>query len=376
MKVLMIEPGGWGGICHYTYNLCRALGDLGVRVTLVTDRNYELRALPRAFDLVDELDPHGSYRRAIRTLVGVWRRLRPDVTHLQATLSARRDWAWFPLFNLLDIPVAVTAHNILPHDRAEREAFGMTFAHGVIYRLADAVFVHGQANRRELLRAFAVPERRVTVIPHGDYTFAGAHIEKVEARRRLGLAPQDRVLLCFGTIRNYKGVHHLIPAFGKVLQEVPNARLIIAGKPIGVDMDAYERAIDAAGVREAVRLDPRYIPMEDIPTYFNAADLVVLPYVHVYQSGALQLAYAHARPVVVTAVGALPESVRDGINGRVVPPGDPDRLAEALIELLSLPDGTLSEMGRHSRQMAETEFGWANVARKTVEVYNGIYGGS
>ncbi len=128
MKVLMIEPGGWGGICHYTYNLCQALCGLGARVTLVTDRNYELRALPRGFDLIDELDPHGSYRRAVHTVAGVWRRLRPDITHLQATLSARRDWAWFPLLNLLDIPVAVTAHNILPHDRAEREAFGMTFA--------------------------------------------------------------------------------------------------------------------------------------------------------------------------------------------------------------------------------------------------------
>jgi glycosyltransferase involved in cell wall biosynthesis len=148
----------------------------------------------------------------------------------------------------------------------------------------------------------------------------------------------------------------------------------VAGKPIEVDLEAYERAIDAAGVRDAVRIDPRYIPVPEIPVYFSAADLVVLPYVHVYQSGALQLAYAYARPVVVTAVGALPESVREGVNGRVVPPGIPDRLADALIEILSLPEGTRAEMGRQSREMAEVRFGWTEIARTTASVYGRICG--
>ncbi|MSS71987.1 MAG: glycosyltransferase [Candidatus Latescibacteria bacterium] len=376
MKVLLIEPGGWGGICHYTYNLAQALCRTGMEVALVTDRDYELRDLPRSFRLIDTLQVREGYWRSIRAIAGVWQQMRPDLIHVQATLSARRDWAWFPACNLLDIPILVTAHNVLPHDREEREAFGMVFAHSVIYRAADAIIVHGEANRRDLLNRFSVPEDRVSVIPHGDYTFAGGCVGKAEARSRLGLGPEDRVVLCFGTIRPYKGIHHLIPAFGQVFRAIPQARLLIAGQPIGVDPQDIERTIDAAGVRDAVRLDARYIPFQDIPVYFSAADLVVLPYVSVYQSGALQLAYAHARPVVVTATGALPESVDEGVNGRVVLPGDPDGLARAMIDLLSLPVGTLSEMGRHSRRLAEQRHAWADVAQKTAEVYRKVCGRS
>ncbi len=374
MKVLLIEPGGWGGICHYTYNLAQALCQVGMDVALVTDRDYELRDLPRSFRLIDALNVREGYWQSLRAVIRAWRRERPDLIHVQATLSARRDWAWFPACNLLDIPILITAHNLLPHDRAEREAFGMAFAHSLIYRSADAVMVHGETNRQELLRYFAVPEGRAISIPHGDYTFAGGCVPKPEARGRLGFGPEDRVVLCFGTLRPYKGIHHLIPAFGQVRRAIPQARLLIAGQPIGVDPQEVERAIDGAGIRDAVRLDARYIPLPEVPTYFSAADLVVLPYVSVYQSGALQLAYAHARPVVVTATGALPESVEDGVNGLVAPPADPDALARAIIALLSLPEGTLSEMGRHSRRLAEQRYAWAGVAQKTAEVYRKICG--
>lgn len=376
MKVLLIEPGGWGGICHYAYNLAQALCRAGMDVALVTDRDYELRDLPRSFRLIAALNARRSYGQSIRAVVKAWRQVRPDLVHVQATLSARRDWAWFPVCNLLDIPILITAHNVLPHDREEREAFGMALAHRLIYRSADAVIAHGETIRSELLRFFSVPEHRVSVIPHGDYTFAGGTVGKAEARSRLGLRPEDRVVLCFGTIRPYKGIHLLIPAFGQVRRAVPQARLLIAGKPVGVNPQDCERDIDAAGVRDAVRLDPRYVPFQDIPVYFSAADLVVLPYLHVYQSGALQLAYAHALPVVATAVGALPESVDDGLNGRVVQPGDPDALARAMIDLLSLPDGTLREMGRHSRRLAGERYAWADVAQKTMEVYKRICGKS
>lgn len=374
MKVLLIEPGGWGGICHYTYNLAQALCRIGVDVALATDRDYELRDLPRSFRLTDPLSVREGYWRSLRAVIRAWRQERPDLIHVQAPLSARRDWAWFPACNLLDIPILVTAHNLLPHDRAEREAFGMAFAHRVIYRFADAVLVHGETNRQELLRYFAVPESRAVSVPHGDYAFAGREIDRAEARGRLGFGPEDRVVLCFGTLRPYKGIHHLIPAFGQVRRAIPPARLLIAGQPIGLDPREIERAIDGAGIGDAVRLDARYIPLQEVPLYFSAADLVVLPYVHVYQSGALQLAYAHARPVVVTATGALPESVEDGVNGRVVPPADPDALARAIIGLLSLPEGTLSEMGRHSRRLAGQRYAWADVAQKTLEVYKKICG--
>ncbi len=106
--------------------------------------------------------------------------------------------------------------------------------------------------------------------------------------------------------------------------------------------------------------------------YLRNRPLAVYPYLNIYQSGALQLAYAFGKPVLVTNVGALAEIVEDGTNGRVVPPGSIDALADGLCELLSAPSETLCRMGRHSAQLADSRYGWDEIADSTLEVYNRV----
>lgn len=372
--VLMLEPGGWGGICHYTFNLCEALQDSGMPVVLISGKDYELADMPRRFHLEACLDAFGSYLGNLRTIRSLMHVHRPDIVHVQATLSARRDWVALMLCRGYGLPPVLTVHNVFPHDRQERNARGMRTALRRLYGTSRALIAHGEAVRRELLGSFPIDPGRVHNIPHGDYGFAnrGNTIPRSEARDRLGLPADVPVALAFGAIREYKGIHLLIPAFARVREHLPDARLMIVGKPVGSDPNVYRELIETHALGDRVLFRPEYVPFADIGLYFAAADVAVYPYLKVYQSGALQLAYAFARPVVATDVGALSETVEDGVNGRMVPPGDIQALARALCELLSAGPEALDRMGQRSADLADSRYGWDKIAESTLQIYSRV----
>ena len=372
----MVEPGGWGGICHYTYNLCQALSDVGCRTSLLTGSPYELAHLPRRFALYPRLEQEMPYLQKLRVTDKHLRDLGPDLVHIQHPFSARRDWAPLLILRALGWPVVFTAHNILPHDAGERDAPGMSAAYHLIYGLSDRIIVHSQEALGEIRDLFGPPPERTAVIPHGDYLFTdtGNKGDAAKVKRRLGVPASHRLVLAFGTIREYKGIPDLIDAFARIAEFVPDVSLAIVGKPIGVDPDATRGRIARLGLSDRIALRPEYVPVGDIALYFDTADIAVFPYRDICQSGALQLAYAFAKPVVVTTVGAFPETVKDGWNGILVPPADPAALAVALRRLLDSDPAHLQEMGRRSRQLAETRYSWREIAKKTLNLYTELMG--
>ena len=372
--VLMVESGGWGGLGHYAYNLCQALAGVGCRVTLVTGSPYELRTLPRGFVLDACIPGDATYVQKLKRLAGRIRTSRPRLLHIQSTFGARRDWVGLIVLKLLGYPIVLTAHDVVPHDAPERNALGMHFSFRVIYALCDRIVVHSEAIRRQLIERFKTTPSRLTVIPHGDYTFAGecGQMDAAEAKRWLGIPVRDRLVLAFGAIREYKGVPDLIDAFAEVADAMPDVRLAIVGKPIGVDPEVYRSQIRETGLESRVLLRAEYVPFHLIARYFQAAHIAVFPYRSASQSGALQLAYAFAKPVVVTRVGALPETVMQGDNGLVVPPAEPAALAKALLRLLSMDEPDLLRMGQRSLELAETRHSWEDIAHKTTALYGQV----
>jgi glycosyltransferase involved in cell wall biosynthesis len=373
-RIAMVESGGWGGIGHYTYNLSSALSARGHRVSLITGRPYELAGLPRGFDLRDSLEAEAPYPEKLDEVARALRIFRPHVVHVQSTFSARRDWLPILALRLLGTPVVLTAHNVMPHDREERDALFMKTAYRLLYRSACHLIVHGHAPRKQLAARFGVPASRSTVIPHGDYAFAGLANQPgpEEARSRLGLPPSGRVLLCFGALREYKGIPDLIRAFARAPIRNSKAFLLIVGKPAGLDPRELQRLLDDQGLSGRSLLRAEYVPFDEIGVYFRAADAVVLPYRGITQSGALQLAYAFEKPVIVTRVGALPETVDEGGNGFIVPPADPDALARAITDLVALDDSGLARMGKRSRELADSRYGWDKIAASTERVYDKV----
>lgn len=372
MKTLMIEPGGWGGICHYTYNLSEALAQTGTQVKVLTAPPYELEHNPHTYEVDTTIDANGTHTQKMCKVLDSYRTWNPDVIHIQSTFSARKDWLALVACRALSIPTLLTAHNVLPHDESERNALGMRWAYQQLYRFTNHIIAHSEDSRSALMDHFRISKHKISVIPHGNYVFAESDIpaQKSVSQNHLNLDTHFRYLLAFGTIRPYKGTEDLLTAFAQIAGKVEDVCVIIAGKPIGMDAQTLVKQAHDLGIANRVIFKTEYIDLTDIVHYFVASDIAVYPYHAIYQSGALQLAYAFARPVLATQVGAFPETIDEHKNGLLVPPREPEALAQALLHMLCLPIDKLEAMGKHSRHLADTRYAWETIAQSTNAIYH------
>jgi glycosyltransferase involved in cell wall biosynthesis len=256
---------------------------------------------------------------------------------------------------VLGYRIVWTVHNALPHERQGRAD---RVLRAVLCRTARLV-VHGEGARRALPRA----GRRAAVVPHGHYIDAYPHaIDEATARTRLGVRPDEQVLLCFGQLRAYKGVPELLAAFAALRQ--PNVRLVIAGHPA-------DRTV-AEAVRRAVACDPRivahlaHVDDADVQLYFEAADWVVLPYREVTTSGSALLSLSFGRPVVAPRRGCLADLGRaDGVLE--YEPDAPNALLLALAEAVH----TDARAWRSRARTAARRFDWDGIARAYDRIFAG-----
>jgi glycosyltransferase involved in cell wall biosynthesis len=241
------------------------------------------------------------------------------------------------------------------------------------YALAHHLFVHTEQMRTQLHADFGVPPEKVTTIPFGiNSTLPNTSLTPNQARARLGLAGGDKVVLFFGNIAPYKGLEHALTAMKRVVKTFPESRLVIAGRPKG-EMPYWaqlQELIDRLQLRRHVDEYIRYIPDEEVEVYFKAADVLVLPYSRVFQSGVLFLGYNYGLPAVVTDVGAMKDSVVEGSTGFLCRPDDPDHLADALERYFrsSLYENLEPARARIREQVAERN-SWDVVSESTCRVY-------
>ena len=371
---------------HYAWQLCRALAGTGADVTLVTSRHYELDALPHPFRLQKILrlwDPKPAgessgqrklrrigraflhYREWLRLALHL-RRERPDLV-LLGDIRFPGDLAPILLLRLLGLRLADVCHNVAPYAAGgfRRSALDR-FLYRRIYRCFERVFVHFEDNRRAFLADYGLPPERVVAIPHGNEAIfeelRDPTVNEAGLRRELGLAPDEPVLLLLGTLSHYKGIDLLLKAFARM---APRARLVLAGFPAAdFDLAAHQALARELGIEERVLWVPRYVESEEVAAWMGIASVAVFPYREVFQSGALAIAQTFGVPVVASAVGAMPEAV--GGSGLLVPPGDPEALASALLSILENPD-LARRLGERARQDARERFAWERIGLTIVE---------
>ena len=160
------------------------------------------------------------------------------------------------------------------------------------YNLVDHLLVHTEHMRQELQTDFGVPSHKISVIPFGlNSTVPNTGQTPAESRQRLRLAPADKVLLFFGNIAPYKGLNYLVDAVSLLTKRMPECRLVIAGRVKGSEAHwaAVSDQIDRLGLRPNIFARIEFVPDDETESYFKAADVLVLPYTHVFQSGVLFL---------------------------------------------------------------------------------------
>jgi len=367
VRVALLGPA-WpyrGGIAHFQTSLGRALAARGHEVSEVTfSRQYPERLFPGTSQFSDGPPPETPALRLIDSLnPASWVRTANAVAKSGADVAVFMHWMPFfgPAFGVIarrlrkrGVRVLAVIHNALPHERRPGDVALTRFGLGA----CDGLIVMSDQVREDIERiGIAAPLRQRA---HPPYDVFGEPVDTSEARAALALPAEAPVFLFFGFIRRYKGLHVLLEAWGRVIERIPEARLVVAG-----EFYAEEESLraQAAPYSDSVRFDADYIPDARVGLYVSAADAVVQPYVTATQSGVAQIAFHFGRPVITTDVGGLAEIVPDGEAGLVVPPEDPAALADALVRFVEADMGPTLATGV-ARQRERTS--WEALA-ETVE---------
>ncbi len=365
MRVQIVDPSAFTP--PYDHALSAALARAGAQVELVTSRfayggvpapdGYAVRELfyrhaagrpGSGLRLALKLAEHGPdmlrYRRLAR---------EADVVHFQWLSVQPLDVHLLPRR-----PLVLTAHDLLPREPRT----GQVRAQRRLYDAVDAVIVHSEYGREQLLHSTGVYPGKVHVVHHGAFTHLAE--QPVEAPLPPELAAvQGPVVLFFGLLRPYKGVDTLLEAW----RGVQGAELWIVGRS---RMDIAELQQRAPG---NVRFVTRFVSDQELPAYFRRADAVVLPYgatERFDQSGVLFTALAFARPVVLTGVGGFPELAAAGA-AELVPADDPQALGATLARLIADP-AARERLSAGARTAALGAYSWDAAAKRTLSIYHRV----
>jgi D-inositol-3-phosphate glycosyltransferase len=270
-----------------------------------------------------------------------------------------------------------TAHNVNAGSRDGTDSLLNRLTLRFMYQRMDHIIVHTEKMKQQLLEEFGVQEGNVTVLPCGiNDMVTSTSMTRAEARRRLGLGENEKVALFFGVITPYKGLEVLLGAMAGLKSEHDPVKLIITGK-VDRGCEAYGNElrvlIKEQGLQDRVVDRIGFIPDSDVEIYFKAADLLVLPYRYIYQSGVLFLALRFGLPVIASDVGSLRDYVTEDRTGFVFRPGDADDLARAIGRYFgSTLYQDLERTRREIIHYAEREYSWDAIGRKTAAIYGSL----
>ncbi len=389
-RQIEIEVGLLTGGCDkpYAFGLAMALISTGVRLDFIGSDELDSPELRRGPNL-RFLNLRGNQRQDAALAAKIRRILTYYVKLIRYAYLARPKIfhiLWnnkFQLFDrtllmlyykLLGKKIVFTAHNVNAGKRDLNDSLLNRLTLRAQYHLADQIFVHTESMKNELLRDFGVRERAVTIIPFGiNNSMPHTDLSPADAKERLGITQGERTILFFGNIEPYKGLQFLADAFRRLSGKNTDYRLIIAGR-LGRGCEKYveevQRTIEREVSHERVMQKIEYIPDEDVEIYFKAADVLVLPYTRVSQSGVLFLGYSFGLPAIATDVGPFCEEILEGRTGFMCKPCDPVDLAR-VIETYFESDlfKSLDSRRREIKDYANAQNSWDSVGRMTLNVY-------
>lgn len=361
IRVLVWCWGRRGGGPRYTFEIARALAKLSsLDVHTSLSRQSELFAKTKALRLPGlDIDTYSG------AFSGMWRTLAvPRIAsrfveylekrHIDVVLCTMSHlWnGWMAQFiRSTKRRYVLTVHDATPHPGDEH--FGWKWILRSNLQRADAVVVLSEHIRSELTKGYSYLEPRIWVVPHGPFKFCG---------RAPGPAVrvQPRRLLFFGRILPYKGLPLLIDAFNRIT-DYHDLELAVVGRG---DLEGEMRQLL---VHPRIRLDNRWIPESEVASVFEAADIVVVPYIEASQSGVIAAAYGMGLPVIVTPVGGLTEQVVDGKTGVIAAEITPQSFADAMVALCT--DSSLYSRCREgAKRLGDNEKVWGQIAKTTATI--------
>lgn len=247
--------------------------------------------------------------------------------------------------------------NVIPH---EQRFFDKPFTKYFLGS-SDAFIVLSDAVGKDLLDL--KPHAKFISTPHPLYNHFGEKCDRDKACEKLGLSIDKKTILFFGLIREYKGLDILLEAFS-LLDD--SYELVVAGEPYG-SFDKYSKLIESSPNRERIKLFTRYIADNEVPLFFSAAHVCVLPYRSATQSGISAISYHFGLPMITTNVGGLKEAIEIPGTGVVVERADPALISEAVEEFFK---SGKRELYIRNIEKEREKLSWKNFTDKLINLYN------
>lgn len=369
-KVIIIGPA-WplrGGLASFDERLCRQFKEEGYDAAIYTfSLQYPNFLFPGTTQYSTEPAPADTRIKACINSINPfnWVIIGDEIRKQKPDLVIVR--YWLPLMGpclgtILRIvklnrftKVICIADNVIPHEkRPGDKPFTQYFVQPV-----DG-FVTMSEKVKNDLSLFTTKAAQQVV--HPLYDNFGEGLNKTEAREKLSLPENEKIILFFGFIRKYKGLDILFQAMADERIRQSNIKLLVAGE-FYENRKEYDELIRSLGISSQLILRADFIADSDVRYYMSAADFVIQPYRNATQSGVTPLAYHFEKPMLVTNVGGLPDLVPDGKAG-VVTGADAASVATGILRLYELGENYFLP---HLRE-EKTKYSWHKLANAICEL--------
>jgi glycosyltransferase involved in cell wall biosynthesis len=222
--------------------------------------------------------------------------------------------------------VLVICDNVIPHESKPGDKALTKYFFGAV----DFFIVLSKKVQLDLLNL--IPHAKNKFLSHPIYSVFGDSVEKSAAKKHLSIK-EEKAILFFGFIRDYKGLDNLLEAVALLKNKI-NLKLIVAGEFYSNE-DKYKQLIEKLEIQDKLFLYSDFIPTSEVKYYFSACDAVILPYKDATQSGIVQIAMNFRKPVIATNVGGLAEVIKDSKTGFIIEKENPQILADTILKFYS-----------------------------------------
>lgn len=374
----------------YVFGLVPALVEKGIVVDLIGSNelespNFYANSAINFLNLRGDYQPDPNLRRRMQRVLLYYSRLiryaataKPKIFHILWNNKFEyfdRTLLMF-YYKLLGKKTILTVHNVNAARRDQNDTWLNRITLRAQYLLVDHIFVHTEKMKQELIEDFSVQAGRITVIPFGiNNSVPNTELNSIEAKTHLGIRADEKTILFFGRITPYKGLEYLAEAFREVVACDASYRLIIAGVPDRCPeyWSGIQESLSREIAQGRVLLKPEFIPDEETEIYFKAANVLVLPYRYIYQSGILFLGHAFGLPVLAADVGSMKDEIIEGKTGFSFRPENAEDLARTIeryfaSELYSKLDDNRAQI----QAFSEERHSWKVVGRKLRVIYEAL----
>lgn len=365
MKILLIAPAGKAGTIQYTHNLANHLAKLGHSLTLATAVDFELRAFRKDYQVIEVFDRFKPRPLKLYRFFKALAKFKPDIVHFQ---GAQHPGVYLGLCFLLRLftrsPFVYTPQDVLPNYESRFHILAFKY----LYRQFQHIFLNADNNQQDIVSLFGVPPDKISILSIPDLL---AFLTEDLVPEEPAIPVNKQVLLCFGLIEPRKGIHTLLQAMPAVIRAIPEAVLLIVGKPLE-DIQPYVEEISQLNLTDSVTLVPEYVSFNAMAGFFQRAEIVVLPYYSGWNSGVISSAFSFKKPVIATDIAGFKDVIEANKTGLIVPPKNAESLAEAIIRLLQdkALQSTLVDNAVHIQRDT-----WQTIAKKTEAVYQHVIDG-